>query len=56
MQLQEQSELKIKFAIPDTEYMIKKAEILKEAWNEIGVTTMENVMEIQQKTKNRITI
>lgn len=38
LQLQEQSELKIKFAIPDTEYMIKKAEILKEAWNEIGVT------------------
>lgn len=38
MKLQDQDEVKIKFAIPDTEYMYKKAEILKKAWNEIGVT------------------
>lgn len=38
LNLKEQEELIVKFAIPDTEYTVKKAEILKKAWNEIGVT------------------
>lgn len=53
LKIPDEQKIKIRFAITDTDYMKKKAEILKNAWNALGID-LETVLFPEYEYLNRI--